>query len=148
MSTFGALVKDARTRVGLTQAQLAHELDVQQQAVNRWESDKDQPKAEKVRHLTELLRLEPVEVCVSLGYIDRRAVEMPTPRPAREALEEDPDLSDPLRTVVLAAYDAAVLTARPARKLAVAKSGERTDAAKASALARAERRKQTGKEKP
>ena len=68
--SFGELLRSARARADLTQSELAARLGVQQQAVNRWENDRDRPRPETVRAIARELRLTGTEVAAALGYID------------------------------------------------------------------------------
>ncbi len=49
-------IKQKRLALGLTQKQLANLLDVEQNTVSQWESDKRFPKKEMLRKLTNILQ--------------------------------------------------------------------------------------------
>ena len=48
MSDFASLLIDARTRIGLSQSQLAARLGTTQSAVSRWENGRDEPRLSTV----------------------------------------------------------------------------------------------------
>lgn len=48
-SALGRLIRDARARAGLTQAELADHVHTTQSAVSRWESGRDEPRLSTVR---------------------------------------------------------------------------------------------------
>lgn len=75
--SFGELVRDARARAHLTQAELAARLGTQQQAVNRWENDRDRPRPETVRLIARELGLSGTAIAAALGYIDDVEEEVP-----------------------------------------------------------------------
>ncbi len=52
------LVRETRQRLGLTQAQLAEELGVSCQSVNRWENGRNMPLPIALKQIEILLRLE------------------------------------------------------------------------------------------
>lgn len=68
--TFGELLRSRRADRGLTQSDLARALGVQQQAVNRWENDKDVPRRETVRAIARALEITGSEIAMALGYVD------------------------------------------------------------------------------
>jgi transcriptional regulator with XRE-family HTH domain len=81
--SFGELLRTKRLERDLTQAELAALLGVQQQAVGRWEKDKDLPRQETVRRLVKHLGISGSQVAVALGYIDEEdAAPVPLPRVA------------------------------------------------------------------
>lgn len=67
---FGQLLRESRFKAGMTQSDLALRLGVQQQAVNRWENDRDRPRPEHVRVIARLFGLTAQEVGAALGYLD------------------------------------------------------------------------------
>jgi transcriptional regulator with XRE-family HTH domain len=68
--SFGELLREKRMARDLTQAELAALLGVQQQAVGRWEKDKDLPRQETVRLIARQLNISGTQLAVALGYID------------------------------------------------------------------------------
>jgi transcriptional regulator with XRE-family HTH domain len=67
---FGQLLRESRFKAGMTQSDLAQQLGVQQQAVNRWENDRDRPRPEHVKVIAKIFGLSAQEVGESLGYLD------------------------------------------------------------------------------
>lgn len=68
--SFGELLREKRMARDLTQAELAAMLGVQQQAVGRWEKDKDLPRQETIRLIARQLGISGTQLAVALGYID------------------------------------------------------------------------------
>ncbi|MCU1590070.1 MAG: Helix-turn-helix domain [Frankiales bacterium] len=68
--SFGDLLRSKRQQQGLTQAELALALGVQQQAVGRWELDKDLPRRETIRLIAHRLSMSGSEIAVALGFVD------------------------------------------------------------------------------
>lgn len=68
--SFGELLRERRLARGLTQADLAHSLGVRQQAVGRWEADKDLPRRETIRVIADQLDISGEQIAVAMGYVD------------------------------------------------------------------------------
>ena len=68
--SFGELLKQRRAVKRMAQAQLAQQLGVQQQAVNRWENDKDRPRPETVRAISRILGISGLQAAAALGYAE------------------------------------------------------------------------------
>lgn len=71
--SFGELLRAKRVQRDLTQAELAQRLGVQQQAVGRWELDKDLPRQETIRLISQQLDITGSQLAVALGYVDEEA---------------------------------------------------------------------------
>ncbi len=118
-----------RARASTKQEVVATALGVDQPTVSRWESDKTRPTLEQISAFEEAVGRPKGFCLIAAGY-----VEMPTT--AREAIEADPILDPALRTVVLGAYDSAVIKAAhhgssTATAIAVRNAAEAVDAAQA-----------------
>jgi transcriptional regulator with XRE-family HTH domain len=68
--SFGELLREKRQKRDLTQAELAQMIGVQQQAVGRWELDKDLPRQETIRLIAQQLDISGAQLAVALGYVD------------------------------------------------------------------------------
>jgi transcriptional regulator with XRE-family HTH domain len=71
--SFGELLRAKRMQRDLTQAELAQRIGVQQQAVGRWETDKDLPRQETIRLIAQQLDITGMQLAVALGYVDEEA---------------------------------------------------------------------------
>lgn len=58
---FNDIVKSIRAQLGITQEQLAHELNVSFSTINRWENGHRIPKKLTIAYLTEFCRYNAVE---------------------------------------------------------------------------------------
>ncbi len=92
--TFAELLRQRRSEHGMTQAELARLLGVQQQAVNRWENDKDVPRRETVRVIARVLGISGSEIAAALGYVDEQATPQEGLRLPRGVKLEDLDPQD------------------------------------------------------
>lgn len=59
MSTIGERIKDARTSLKMSQAELARLLDKNQSAVTLWETNKTNPRPKEIEQIAKLLRVSP-----------------------------------------------------------------------------------------
>jgi transcriptional regulator with XRE-family HTH domain len=66
-ATFGDRVAAAREAMGLSQAQLARRLGVKAQTVTSWESDRSEPRANKLQMLAALLNVSMVWLMTGEG---------------------------------------------------------------------------------
>jgi transcriptional regulator with XRE-family HTH domain len=66
-ATFGDRVAAAREALGLSQAQLARRLGVKAQTVASWESDRSEPRANKLQMLAALLNVSMVWLMTGEG---------------------------------------------------------------------------------
>lgn len=86
----GFLIKDLREQIGLTQADLAQEVDVTQQTVSRWEKGRSRPSREIVRLLAEILGPEHYPNLLKLaGYDPDDGPPLPPVRPLLQKLPLD-----------------------------------------------------------
>ena len=69
MSVFGDFLKLRREELNLEQADLARELEVQQQTVSKWERARAVPKPERIRRLAEVLRVDVADLMKYAGYL-------------------------------------------------------------------------------
>jgi len=57
--TFGKRLRELRKEKGLHQSQLASKLNVNQNAISRWESDKNEPSIEMIKQIAKILECDP-----------------------------------------------------------------------------------------
>lgn len=86
---FGALIRTARSRRGITQEALEAETGVSRSTIARWErGDANTPDPDHVRAICAALEVDPREAAVALGYLTPADV---TPTPGQPL---DPTLAD------------------------------------------------------
>ena len=59
METLGDKIYGLRKKSGLSQEQLAFEIDVSRQTISRWEANSAQPNFENIRQLCEIFKVDP-----------------------------------------------------------------------------------------
>lgn len=101
---FGKALSTARQARNISQAQLGKMLGgITQSAVSAWESGEAEPSPETVFHLERRLDVRPGQLSKHLGYVPagtKRSQSVRTP----EAIQDDPDLDDFAKRVLIAAY--------------------------------------------
>ena len=60
--TTGQLLRRARKKAGLTQAELAEKLNISYQNISQWERDLRQPKVETLEKIAEALKISPADL--------------------------------------------------------------------------------------
>jgi transcriptional regulator with XRE-family HTH domain len=101
---FGQLIKDARIKAKMSQDDLATASGVSRSTIIRWESGKaERPDPAQVRAACEVLRVDPREAAVALGFLTRE-----------EAYSEARPLSPLIEAVIEALEDPAVNEAEKA----------------------------------
>jgi len=68
---FGALIRDARERLGMEQSELAQRLGVGQQAVSTWERGRGKPRRGAIEALARALELDEAMLLSAGGYQDK-----------------------------------------------------------------------------
>lgn len=99
-SGMGTIIRQRREELGLTQAQLAAHLDVGQQTIAKWERSETHPRPAQMVRLAKRFAIT----------LDQLFGQQATPPPAsvEAAIVADPNITDPSRRALLAAYRAAL----------------------------------------
>lgn len=103
---FAQLIRDGRSRAGISQDALADRAGVNRSTVIRWESgDASRPDPDQVRAVCRVLDIDPIRAGIALGYVDPARLGSAAGAPildpeVREALEllQDPALPAAERT--------------------------------------------------
>lgn len=102
-----AAVAQALRRSGLTQQEIASRLNQKQQTISGW-ARRREPRLDDLSSLEVVLGRPRGYLLRAAGYVEEQAS-------ARQALVADPALGERELRIVLAAYDAAVCTDKPAK---------------------------------
>ena len=109
-ATFGDRVAAAREELGLTQSQLANRLGVRLSTVEKWESDRSEPRANKLQMLAGVLNVSIIWLLTGAGVGGVEASHDDSTPPEAELLSE-------LRDIRLAQTQLIERIARVERKL-------------------------------
>jgi transcriptional regulator with XRE-family HTH domain len=118
---FGAAVRAARTRLGLTQAELADLIGSSQSSVTSWENGRAAPdRASLVWSLERDLRVRPGALSRLLGFLPLSAEADRTPPSVEEAVLCDPRLDELGREIMLATYLTVIRACSPSTAVTLA----------------------------
>jgi transcriptional regulator with XRE-family HTH domain len=98
----GELIREARTALHMTQAELGNALGVVQQSVSGWERDGTIPDPPTFNRLCQMLRLRGTDLLTAAGY-DLEAGSLP---PVEQAIRRDDSLDADQRRGLLSQYRA------------------------------------------
>lgn len=110
---FGIALANARRDQGLTQEQLADQIDADQKTVSKWERGEIEPSPDMADAAEQALDVAAGTLTIHLGYLPPRAAGESRRPSVTEALLADPLLDDEARSVLLGSYR--VLTRRDRR---------------------------------
>lgn len=101
--SFAAELRRAMRAAGVTQTELADEIDASQSAVSKWLAGRTMPEnTAQVIAAERALRLAPGALSRRLGWVPLEAVAVPCTVP--EAVEADPGLTPAMRAALLDVY--------------------------------------------
>ncbi|MBE6542749.1 MAG: helix-turn-helix transcriptional regulator, partial [Ruminococcaceae bacterium] len=72
MKNIGEIIKEYRTKKGITQEELGNKLFVTKQTISKWECGKTDPDIEMLRRIAVFLDI-PSDEIIGAGYVDPRA---------------------------------------------------------------------------
>lgn len=113
MTTFGDELARALAVRGMSQRQLAKEIDMSQSYVAEWRSGRAQPNPDVVFEVEQILELPPGHLSWLLGYLPI-SVTKPSATSVEVAVTSDPLLEEKDKRALLAAYRE--MTAKPHRR--------------------------------